>query len=388
VPRTSTDSGGAGAGSLRGATFLSLALVLLTGLGACQVNTRDSGASPSMPTAAPTDWGCAPGSARPAGDTTAVGVQFHGAWSDYSNRQRALVLDTLVAAGVGWVRIDAPWSELQPRRAGAWDAGVLGRLDASVEMAAARHLRVLVTMLSAPAWAGGGADGTTFPASPAAYEKAIGALAHRYAGRVAAWEVWNEPNSTDFAAGADPVAYAGLLRAAYPTVKRSDRRALVVFGGTQYNDARFVERAYGGGAKGFFDVMATHPYPAPSDAAPSVAGGGSMYNLGAVRAVRAVMAEHGDGALPVWFTEIGWSTHANTGDEPGYERGVTPKQQAQRLLQTLVLVRSSVPGVDHVFWYAERDRRRGNAQIAHFGLLTTALRPKPAARALACYLGR
>jgi len=69
-------------------------------------------------------------------------------------------------------------------------------------------------------------------------------------------------------------------------------------------------------------------------------------------------------------------------------RGVTPEQQVQRLLRTLVLVRSSVTGVDHVFWYAERDRLRGNAQIAHFGLLTTALRPKPAARALACYLGR
>jgi hypothetical protein len=365
-----------------GAVLLVLAAVLLVGLFR---GGEEPAATPGDPLPR---WSCQSGSAAPSGSRPGVGVQFHGAWSDYTDGERTRVLDVLASTGMSWVRIDATWSALQPVSAGQWDEAALHRLDTSIDLATDRHLKVLVTLLNTPGWAGGGPDGVRLPSSPASYADAIGSLARRYGDRVAAWEVWNEPNSTEFAAGADARAYARLLRAAYPAVKAAVPRTPVVFGGTQYNDAAFVAGAYAAGARGFFDVMATHPYSAPSDAAPSARDDGSIYSLGHLRAVRQAMVENGDAEVPVWVTEIGWSTHANSGGEQGYQRGVSAEQQAGYLRQTLELLRSDFPYVEQVFWYAERDRRKGDAQIANFGLLTTALHPKPAAQALACYLGR
>jgi len=330
---------------------------------------------------------CSPGPATSAtSDAPSVGVQFHGTWADYTDDQRARVLDLMAAAGVTSVRVDATWAALQPRSSGQWAADQLDVLDTVVDMAVERHLSVLVTLLVSPAWAGGGDEGTRLPDDPADYASAIGFLADRYAGRVEAWEIWNEENSDEFAQGADPVGYTQLLTAAYPAVKAADPQALVVFGGTQYNDDSFVAAAYTAGARGSFDVMATHPYPAPSDAAPTAEDDGTEYSLGHVAAVRDVMDRNGDSAVPIWFTEVGWSSHENSGGEEAYERGVTEEQQGDYLVDTLDLVRSDFPYVQRVFWYAERDRTTGAPQISHFGLLTTELDPKPAAQDLACYI--
>ncbi|MFI0433483.1 MAG: hypothetical protein ACH36H_10120, partial [Candidatus Nanopelagicales bacterium] len=48
----------------------------------------------------------APASAAAAVSGPAVGVQFHGTWGDYTDAQRARVLDTLKANGATTVRID------------------------------------------------------------------------------------------------------------------------------------------------------------------------------------------------------------------------------------------------------------------------------------------
>jgi hypothetical protein len=333
------------------------------------------------------DQPCDPAERRPEGAGPMVGAQFHGAWDDYTDAERSEVIGALAATGMEWVRIDVPWSSLEPRAAGDWDPAQLAALDTSVELAVEQGLEVLVTVLDTPRWAGGGTDGLSPPTDPGSYADVVGALAGRYAGRVAAWEIWNEPNSPEFFADGDPEAYAELLGAAAPAVRAADPAALVVFGGTQYNDAEFVEAVYAAGAAGTFDVLATHPYPAPSDAAPSAEDDGTEYSLGHVATVREVMEANGDDDLPVWFTEIGWSTHPNDGSEEAYERGVTEERQAGYLLRTLELVRTELPYVEQVIWYAERDRREGDPQIANFGLFGTDLRPKPAVRALTCYLG-
>src|SRR5215211_8964995 len=60
--------------------------------------------------------------------------------------------------------------------------------------------------------------------------------------------------------GQNPVQYTQLLESAYGAVKAIDPSSLVVYGGLAYSDYAFVERSYAAGAKGFFDVMAVHPY--------------------------------------------------------------------------------------------------------------------------------
>lgn len=204
---------------------------------------------------------------------------------------------------------------------------------------------------------------------------------------MSAWEVWNEPNDADFWAGADPVAYTDLLRAAYPTIKEADPEATVVFGGTSYNDAAWIERAYEAGAAGSFDAMATHPYQAIADLEPEAPDDGTPWRLSHLSAVRNVMVRYGDGDKPIWATEFGWSSHGGAGPRlANWERGVTLEQQADYLVRTLKLVSRRHPYVTHMFWYRERDVEVGDPQQDHYGLLTVDLSPKPALKRLRALL--
>ena len=54
----------------------------------------------------------------------------------------------------------------------------------------------------------------------------------RYAGKIAAVEIWNEPNAVTFwTPTPDPAAYVELLKAAYPKVKAVDPSVVVVSAG-------------------------------------------------------------------------------------------------------------------------------------------------------------
>lgn len=320
-----------------------------------------------------------------------VGVQFHGLWSSYTDADRATVLDKLAAAGVGWVRLDMSWAMLQPDSGTQWSADGLAYVDHVIDMAAARHLQVLGTFWLTPGWANGNQGERVLPTNPADYANAARVVAARWATKVRAWEVWNEPNSPDFLTGADPVAYTTLLRAAYPAFHLGDPTTTVVSGGLMYNDDTWLARAYAAGIGGSFDVLGVHPYPGIADEPPDLPDDGTIWRPAHVAAVRDVMLAHAD-VRPIWFTEVGWATNSNTGlnlSDPAsnWQRGVTAAQQADYLLRLLDWA-GGLPYVTAVFWYAERDRVvPANATVAEvhnarFGLLDTSLQPKPAWTAL------
>src|SRR5215203_4858341 len=75
-----------------------------------------------------------------------------------------------------------------------------------------RRIRVAITVEETPAWANRGRGEWVPPDDPADYAGFVGMLARRYAGRVTAWEIWNEPDLPLFwQPRPDPVAYARLL---------------------------------------------------------------------------------------------------------------------------------------------------------------------------------
>ena len=319
----------------------------------------------------------------------AFGVQFHGMWSKYTDAQRADVLAKLKAAGTQWIRLDLGWAMLQPTSAGSFDLGWgVPFTDSVINMIHADGFHLLVTFWRTPGWANGNAGETTLPTHPADYANAIQWAAARYAGKVDAWEVWNEPNEPYSMTGTDPAAYAALLRAAYPAVHAGDPAAQVVFGGPSENDAPWIARAYAAGIHGSFDVMATHPYMGPSDAAPETPDDGTIYKLTHVAAVHNLMTQYGDGAKPIWFTEFGWSSHANTSGMANWELGVSPQTQGDYLVRTLQLLKTSYPYVTNAFWYEASDQNTGTtANIDNYGLLTSTFTPKPAYGAVQTYLG-
>jgi polysaccharide biosynthesis protein PslG len=320
-------------------------------------------------------------SASPLPGGPAFGSQFHGMWAEYSDAQRAAVLDTLAAHGVEWVRLDVSWAMLQPDGPDRYSSWGVGFVDRVVTMITDRGMKPLVTLWLTPGWANGGRGERVLPDDPRRYADAARWAAARWAGKVQAWEVWNEPNDNHFMVGADAAAYGRLLQTAYPAIKAGNPKALVVFGGPMYNDVAWIGKAYANGARGSFDVMATHPYQGIADKEPEYYDG-TKWTLRHARAVHDLMTAHGDGHKPIWFTEFGWSTHTNRGDEPNWLRGVTRQQQADYLVRTLDLLAQEMPYVTHVFWYNERDRTDSNVQNNNYGLMTRDLTPKPALTAL------
>lgn len=296
-------------------------------------------------------------------------------------------MDRLAAAGATEVRIDVSWAMLQPTGRDSYDLrwGV-PFVDRVVKMATSRGLRPLVTLWLTPAWANNGAGERVLPNDPQDYARAAAWAAARWAGEVGAWEIWNEPNHGAFMVGADPAAYARLLRAAYPAIKAAAPQATVVFGGPSLNDTAWIERAYAAGAGGFFDVMATHPYQAVADLPPEVPDNGTKYRFTHLAGVHALMERHGDGDKPIWATEFGWSTHGNAASVADWERGVTEQQQADYMIRALELVRTTMPYVTRMYWYNDRDYNAGSTHVGSYGLLRADGSAKPVYWRLAAYL--
>ena len=133
---------------------------------------------------------------------------------------------------------------------------------------------------------------------------------------VDAWELWNEQDGAEFwLGGPDPAAYAALLKATYPAIKAVQPDDIVVTGGTVGNDMDFIEALYAHGAKGSFDAVGVHTDTACLVDGPDFnyrdeQGRVGRYAFTGYREVHAVMARHGDGAKPIWMTELGWNTQS------------------------------------------------------------------------------
>jgi polysaccharide biosynthesis protein PslG len=330
-------------------------LVALLGLGAA----RASAASPHLPS---------------------FGVNYHATWSDYTDAERNTVVDELSAAHAGWVRIDIGWQTIQENSPNDHESWYVGIVDSAVAYANAHGLKVLGMLWRTPSWACGGCTNPYSPPSnPATYAKFATWAAQRWAGKIQAWEVWNEPNEDGFWSGTDQ-QYVDLLRAAYPAFHAGDPNTQVVIGGPAYNDTNWLTNAYRLGAGGSFDVMATHPYQGMANEAPETPDttGTNIWLLSHVQAVHDLMVANGDSAKPIWFTEFGWSSHANTANEDPWNEGVTARQQGDYLVRAMRFVGQHYPWVTNVFWYNERDTDMGSAQQDGYGLLTRGLAPKPA----------
>lgn len=321
-----------------------------------------------------------------AGWSPTLGVQTHLLWAEMDDAERIALLDRVAAAGLKWIRVDIGWCSVEEDGPGEIDTWYLDSAKRVLDAAHERGLQVLMTLWCSPEWANGGQSREVPPSGSASYARIAGVLARDLAERVDAWEVWNEPNSEAFWAGADPKRYVEMLCAAYPAIKSGDPQAQVVFGGVSYNDAEWIGQAYAAGAQGCFDVMATHPYMGKADAPPEERDITDKYSFMGVKAVRDVMVLHGDSNVPIWFTEFGWSVHENTGREENWERGVGPQQQADYLIRAIALVQRECPYVTQMFWYKDRTMGEADPHTDGYALLDEHLRPSPAYKALKSYL--
>jgi hypothetical protein len=263
--------------------------------------------------------------------------------------------------GVHWVRVFATWPDIEPER-GVFAANWLASYE-SLFHALPAGTKVIVDVVDTPSWETGSSDEHAPPANPQEYAAFVGALAQRWAGKVAAFEIWNEEDSASWwAGGPNPAAYAELLKATYPVVKAADPAATVVLGGLTGNDYSFLEGVYAAGGKGSFDAVGVHTDTACNVSSPGfflreMDGRMMPDSFLAYREVHAVMLANGDDK-PIWMTEMSWRTTAATCDEGAWAgqkpEGVSDAEQATYLAQAYHCLAQD-PYVQLALWFPLQD---------------------------------
>jgi hypothetical protein len=230
------------------------------------------------------------------------------------------------------VRAEVPWSALEPSAQGTIDPTALALVDRMVADASAAGIKVIATVDSTPCWdssappallRGCTPQGRTQanawpPRDPAPYGTLVGFLAQRYGSKLAAIEVWNEPDQANqqYLAGPEkPQHYAAILRAAYPAIKRANPAVQVLAGSLVGSNGAFLRALYAAGIKGYYDGLAVH-----------------FYNLvlASLRATHETQLANGD-TKPLWLDEFGWTScwpRQRTQQEQGC---VTPQTQGANL---------------------------------------------------------
>lgn len=217
-------------------------------------------------------------------------------------------LDLAKRAGARVIRLQADWSTLEPRRKGEVDPAAVAALDRSISAAATRGMKTILVLSSTPCWASSApakgscerADANRFsvtrypPADPRSAIPIATLLAGRFANRLAAFQVWNEPDQQNERFWAGPnkaVTYSALVRALYRPLKQAAPKVPVIVGSFVGIDGRWLKAMYKAGIKGFYDGLAVQFYSR------------TLYGL---RATRAVQRAHGD-SKPLWLTEFGYT---------------------------------------------------------------------------------
>lgn len=295
--------------------------------------------------------------AAPAAATARVPQGFIGVMGDGPLAEPpfdpAPEMDGMVAGGVESLRLVVHWTDAQPyrdlasvpeaERSRFRDVGGtptdFARYDRLVGAAAARGIRLLVVVTTAPAWgAKYPGDFASPPASPSQYAAFVRAVVARYGSRgafwrenpsvprrpIRRWQLWNEPNlrsSWTDARWAAP--YVSLLRAGRRAVEAADPRSRVVLAGlpnVSWRDLGAIYRVRG--SRRLFDEVAIHPYTRDVSGVLTV-----------LRNVRRVMNRNGDRRKRIAVTEFGWPSAEGKADGFGIE--TTEAGQARRAAQAL-----------------------------------------------------
>jgi len=285
------------------------------------------------------------------------------------------------------IRRDFLWSEIEPQK-GTFDYIAY---DALVAEAQTRGVTLLGTLDYGVGWANASSGGDTAypPTDPNDYAMYAAAVAARYAGKVDAWEIWNEPNNGfrfwKPTLSGDPVAYGALLEASFTSIHAAAPNAQVLLGGTVFTPQiltggiPWLEQAYAAhpDLAAHLDVAGVHTYMAYPPQNPPEMGQLSDAPLDQKIQMHAwLLDQHGAGAKPIWITELGWPVYG-TVDEA--------TQAHFTVRATLIAARQGVSGI---YWYTLRD---GPDPMAFppedaFGLMHHDSSPKPVYGALKAML--
>ncbi len=239
--------------------------------------------------------------------------------------KKRLTMEMIADAGIGWVKQQFPWEEIEPLRdddfwddrnnKSSWD-----KFDEIVTLAEEWGLEVIARLDRPPAWARpAGTQPTHPPEDPRAYADFVYDFVQHYRGRIHYIQIWNEPNlDREWVEGqpVDPRNYVTLLCMAYRKAKEADPNIQVLSAPlaarttddpnrVSLSDLTYLEEMYRAGAAPCFDILSANAYGRddPPEAAPDP----GQYNFRRAELVRLIMVKYGDEDKAIWFNEYGWN---------------------------------------------------------------------------------
>jgi len=325
------------------------------GRGAAQTQAAagDAGAGATAPGVAPITPG-APPVARGGGSAAAAalrspeyGIQAFMWWRpEVAERDMLLVKDM----GFVWIKQGIGWRDVE-RQKGQLEWQNIDHIVAKIHEYGG--LKLIARVDHQPEWARGGCAMQGPPTNMRDFADFLTAVATRYRGKIAAYQIWNEPNlAREWCDQApSPRAYAEMLRASYAAIKQADPAALVVSAGlaptgtqppTAMPDDAYLDALYqaiGGSGDGYFDLLGLHApgYAAPPETSPEEAaasqqyGGERYFTFRRVEDLRRIVERYGDTGRRVAVLEMGWTSDPVN---PAYAwHRVTEQQKADYLVR-------------------------------------------------------
>jgi Bacterial Ig domain/Glycosyl hydrolases family 39 len=300
------------------------------------------------------------------------------------------LVDRAVATHAQYARLFVRWDDFEPTGpVSNYSGSRLTDYDTAVNRLTAAGIKPIFVVVGTPSWANGGSsDYFVPPIDPATYASFLSKFVAHFAGRVAAWEIWNEPDASDFWHPAPDVnRYVALLKAAYPAIKQADPNAVAILGPTTGNNYDWVQGVYNAGGRGSFDAVGVHTDTACLDRSPydfyrDPSGRVAQFSFLGYRSVHDVMVANGDGNKPIWMTELGWTsttTTCQTGQWAGQKpAGVSAADQATFLKQAYHCLAAD-SYVQVAAWFTlQDDPSQSLDMLAHYGLLDPSGGHKPA----------
>lgn len=320
---------------------------------------------------------------------------------DVELRRRAVAM--IRDAGIGWMRQQFPWDNIEPVQKGRYIDRVVGvdtwaKYDAIVALAEEYGPRLIIRLDTSPPWA---RPGNEWPATPPAnledYGDFVESVARRYRGRVQHYQIWNEPNLTS-EWGHKPVnaaEYVELLRLAHTRIKRADPDALIISAAlaptieestSAMNELKYLDEMYRLGAAPYFDVLGVQAYglrSGPDDHRLDE----DDVNFSRPQLVRAVMVRHGDAHKPVWAAELGWNAQPLSLTKPPMFGRVSEDLQSRYTIRAFERAREEWPwmGVMAIWFFKRADYHWLDEPMYYFRMAEPDLTPRQLYGAVQAY---
>ncbi len=300
-------------------------------------------------------------------------LHWNHQWNNYKypakeDLEKAVAL--MKEVGVGWVRLDFLWEDIEPRQ-GEFR---FTKYDYIVDLLSKNGIKILGLLNYAASWASPSGMWNDPALDNRFFVEYAQAVVSRYKDRIKYWEVWNEPDSHIYWAKQDGLkSYSLLLKEVYTALKKIDPECKVLNGGLA-NGLSSVNKLYDLGANNYFDILNVHYFDSP-------------FHPDAIKRVIAypelaykIMSRNGDAGKKIWITEIGCPGVKRTLRVNNWWLGKNPTESKQAAwLREVFTELLKDKNVEKIFWAFFRDcDKHWDNGIDYFGLIRCDFSKKPA----------